>query len=781
VKEWLLPLGALVWVVPASSHAADLDDTDAALRKAEEEIRNLPAQYIGAGADRSAEEQARALQQGEFYFLIKDYLRASILLLDFVDTPANRSNPKYSTSLYYLAESLYLNGNPLAARPYFEELSNRTDTDLRRDAVLRLLEMALATGNASEIETSLKDADAISAPSPALSYVIGKANFFLGRYDEATAAFSRIPPKDPNELPAAYYLGVVRVAQAKTILDAARAVDPAAAVPDDAKKILEDAKGLFRRALSIKAPEGQGEILWLCHMALGSIHHEVGEPNDAAKEYLSVPTSSESYGASRYQVAWVFISQNDLARAYTTLETMKVVVGEGPIVSEVQILEGSILLKLKRYPEALSAYETLRDTFTPIRDQLQLAIASTQDIQGYFRTRLEAKTIQEARDLMPPLARPWVAPPDIAARALTIQDDLGLIDANIAECDEIAVLLEGKLRGKSRIETFPTLNEGRQRGLGLSTTLAGLRNKAVSALAEALLTSATPEEKLRLDEISAKQRDTESLFKTLPKDREGYKDREVDAEKNFRDLEKRAHKLSLAVDGLSARLIALEKYYEDTKLTRALSTEEEEKLVSEISAKRAEIRDLQKLLGELEAELERERLQIGTNDDAFEQEETIRTYYQSLLQEEEAVLSKIAARTTKTPTVNKAQDILSRVNRSDESLGKFFSDLQATADARLESKLREVLTEKAKLVGYRDQAVALRTEAIEVTSQVLYFSLIQISKDMEDLVLRSNVGIIDVAWEMKEQAGEEFIKVREQKESDLDALHKIFDEALKEP
>lgn len=778
MRGWTLPLAALV--APAMAGAADLDKTSKALAKAEEEIRNLPSQYIGAGADRTAEEQARKLQQGEFYFLVKDYLRASILLLDVVDDPATKSNPKYPDLLYYLAESLYLNGNPLAARPYYEELSQISASPFRADAGLRLLEMALSTGDTAPIESALLFAAAIPSPNAELSYVIGKALFFLGRYDEATVAFARVPPKNENELPAAYYLGVIRVAQGKAILDAARATDPAAAVPEESKKILEDAKGLFRAALKIKAREGQGELLWLCHLALGSIHHELGEYDNAAKEYLSIPTSSESYGASRYQVAWSFIAQGDLARAYTTLETMRLVVSEGPIISEVQILEGSILLELKRYPEALSAYETLRSTFEPIRDQIQKTLTDTQDLQGYFRARLESGSLRDARDLMPPLARPWIDPPELAKRALVIQEDLNLIEANIKECDEIVALLEGKLRGKSRIETFPTLNEGRQRGLALSTALAAYRDDAVEEMAAVLLPSATPTEKTRLDELAEERRKAEDLFSTLPKSRDAYKDREIDVEKRFRDLEKRAHKLTLAASGLEARLIALEKYYEDTRAARALSPDEDARQKAQIEAQRAEITELNALVSELEAELERERSQVGTNDDAFEQEGLIREYYQSVLKEQESILASIATRTSPSASVTKAQDILSRVRKSELLLDQFFIDLQATADAKLESKLREVLGEKEKLVGYKTRLTELRTEGIEVASEVLYFSLIQIGQNMEDLVLRSNVGVIDVAWEMKEKAGQDLQEVKEQKESDMDALHRIFDEALKE-
>src|SRR5438067_1026931 len=48
----------------------------------------------------------RRLREGEIHFLLNDYLRASIVLLDVVDDPSSKSSPRYDESVYLLAESL---------------------------------------------------------------------------------------------------------------------------------------------------------------------------------------------------------------------------------------------------------------------------------------------------------------------------------------------------------------------------------------------------------------------------------------------------------------------------------------------------------------------------------------------------------------------------------------------------------------------------------------------------------------------------------------------------
>lgn len=771
-------MGALL-LLPLSVRGGELDEAEKALAKADVDIKSLRSRYLGTDTGRSVEVLQKQAQQGEVYYLLKDYLRASIILWDIVEDPKNQSLPNYKDAVYYLADSLYYNDNWLAARFYFEQILADATSPHRENALLRLLQMATVSGDGSTLDNLLVEALGMSGAPAELNYTIGKALFARKRYEEAFSYFSKVPSSDAQYLPSQYLLGVIRVAQARAIIEEARKSEPDA-LPDEAVTLLEEGKGFFQKVLTLTPLPSQEEFISLSHLSLGRIYYELGRLDDAAKEYLDIPPGDENYADSRYELAWVYISQNDLTRAYTTLESMRLRVKEGPIVSEVMILEGSILSELGRYPEALATYEELRQTFSPIQKQMEGILAEITDPRAHFLGVLEKRQPTDAREFLPASARPWVSGAPLVVRGLKIRDDLRLIEANLKECDEIVALLEGKLTGKSRIEAFPTLVEGRTKGLELLDLLGDVRDAAVSTMAKDLLPSASPAERQKLEALSVELARVEGLFKTIPRSKEAYKERESAVEDRFSELTKRAHKLSLSVDGLSARLVALQKYYEDTKAERSLSPEEDKELQEQIEKKREEIAALSELLDSLKAEIERERALVGTNDDAFVREDEIRAYYKKILREEEEILSQIASRVAGTSNLSRARALLEKVQEGENEIESFFLALNEEVEARLVSLRTEVATEKLKLVQYREELTALRAEGLSVASDVIYASFLSAHRHFSELVLRSNVGIIDVAWAMKEKAGQEYIKVKEKKQADLDALHELFDEALKE-
>jgi hypothetical protein len=138
-RTWFLPLG----LIPTLVFAADLDKAEKTLQRAETEIATLQGRYIGSPKPPSQEEVQKKIKDGQIYFLLKDYVRSSILLFDIVEDPRNKTHPAYADAVYYLAESLYRNGNVRGARSFYQELA-LSENAYRPDALLRLLELAVA-------------------------------------------------------------------------------------------------------------------------------------------------------------------------------------------------------------------------------------------------------------------------------------------------------------------------------------------------------------------------------------------------------------------------------------------------------------------------------------------------------------------------------------------------------------------------------------------------------------------------------------------------------------
>jgi tetratricopeptide (TPR) repeat protein len=774
----LLPLSLLA-LQPLSAVAQDLSAREKEIAAIEAELPVLGSRYLRAPEPSSPEAIQEQAQQGQLYYFLKDYVRASTILWDLVEDPANKTHPSYPEAIFHLADSLYHNGNWLAARFYFEQIRVNPLSKYREQALLRLLEMSEEAQDPSIRDALIADAKDLPKVGSALGYALGKALFAKKNYADALAYFSLVPSSDPNKLPALYFQGTTRVAEAKRLIDDAVAKNQEG-TPEAATKLLEEAKELFRKAVTTKPTESQQEIRWLSHLALARIHYEFGKYDDASKEYLDIPTSSESYAVARYELAWVYIAQKELSKAYTTLNTIRLYISEGPILADVLLLQGSIYNELGRFSEAMSSYESLLTSFAPIQKQLQETLSAAAVPTEYFRSMIVEGKATDARDLLPSLARPWVESTPLLERVLKLQDELRLIEANMRECDQIIDLIEGKLSGRSRIESFPALAAGKLKALTLYDQLLLLRKDALSVMGKELLPSAIEEERKKLESLFAELATVDLYLQTIPKGKERFDERTLEIKERFSSLLSRNRKLALGLDGLSARQTALEKFYRDSKSAGTLSKEELASLETKIFASRKEIQTTQGMLDALSAEIERERALVGVNDEAFVREEELRALSRSLQGQVEEIYEAIAKRSGVGKQQARAELLLDRVAKAETVLDGFVVTLDDEVEKRLGALKEQVSVEKRKLVRYREEHVAVSSEGLLVAGNVIYGVMQKTSREFAETILQANVGIIDVAWAMKEKIGQEFSEVKERKQSDLDALQDTFDEALKE-
>ena len=102
--------------------------------------------YRNINLKRSNVSLRKRLADGQLNFLLKDYVRASIILFDAVENnPGNRGIAWYE-ALFYLAESLYHNRNYISASTHYQTLVKHKKRHYDK-ALVRLMEIAEKTKN----------------------------------------------------------------------------------------------------------------------------------------------------------------------------------------------------------------------------------------------------------------------------------------------------------------------------------------------------------------------------------------------------------------------------------------------------------------------------------------------------------------------------------------------------------------------------------------------------------------------------------------------------------
>ncbi len=85
-------------------------------------------------------------------------------------------------------------------------------------------------------------------------------------------------------------------------------------------------------------------------------------------------------------MAWAKVRAEDYGGAKNATDILLLVAPDSPLAPEAQILQGHLLLKLKRYGEATETYNGVINTYAPVRDEIDALL------DGATRTRSPTST-----------------------------------------------------------------------------------------------------------------------------------------------------------------------------------------------------------------------------------------------------------------------------------------------------------------------------------------------------------------------------------------------------
>ena len=91
------------------------------------------------------------------------------------------------------------------------------------------------------------------------------------------------------------------------------------------------------------------------------------------------------------------------------------------------------------------------------------------------------------------------------------------------------------------------------------------------------------------------------------------------------------------------------------------------------------------------------------------------------------------------------------VEATEKVLDKLHHSIDREAERQIEELSSLVRTERERVTRYRAELLVLNREAEEVVGGVTFQNFSNVRKRFHDLILKADVGIIDVAWMRKEE------------------------------
>ena len=775
----LLALAACVLATP-DAHAApepvkisgdvarQLEQVDKQLQNADENIRFVETQFTQRAEPSDEEAKNRRFSDGEIQYLLGDWTAASVLFYDLVSDPKFHDNPRYSDALFYLSDSLLQQQNFIGARLYLRELLSRPPTDRYKDVLSRYLSVASRLNQFDDIDGYIDQARKLSGGQlpPELAYIYAKWVFKRTdlkaeeRIERARAAFEPLTHANIRtvRLQSAYHLGVLSV-QANDYKDAIQRFQALAALPAN-------------------EPE-EVRIRELANLSLGRLLYETGKLDEALDRYQEISRGSESFADSLYEIAWTYVKKEEFQLAKNAIDILLLVEPDSPLAPDALLLQGHLLLKLQQYDEATGSYQGVIDTYGPVRNKLDELLTRNQDPVAYFDNLLSrTERTLDLTTLLPPVALRYAKTQEEVSSAVALVSDLDSGRKGVGEARELATRILEALDERG-LETFPELQEGYTRADAVESGLTRVEQVLVAVESSAVLEHLTAEQRAQLEAVRKQREGLSHRFAMLPTTQREVEARRERMQARVDELDREAFRLGYEVQSLTAVATAVRKWVEDTRAERKTPPEEEVQFLSQLQAESDTLEEVQTALARTRTRLADERNAVAT---AVAGEELIRQDFYSVLQREHALVGSFAGQLPE--EVGQLMSRLQEVRERTDALRTRVTTAKTVLRAQLERRgrvIRDKVQAEQRLLGQYDAEVAtVAGNARNLVGRIAYDSFRRVRQQFYDLVLKGDVGIVDVAFTRKQDKTAEIQKLSGQKDQELRALERDFKAVLKD-
>ena len=758
--------------------AQDLESITRELTSVEGQADALTREPLEVNERRSPTYVEERLTDGQLFYQLQDYIHAAIIFTDIVDNYPEHA--AFADAQFLLADSLFRAGDYFGARSQFRLVIDHASESRFRPytqrALGRLIEIAIHTRDFEGIEEVFAELSRLPPAEIEATTTYFRAKYLYSRavptedilrhdstavtatgelvpppvvdvelLEQARQGFASVAEGSPYYPQALYFIGVIYT------------------VREQYPQAIE----AFARVLRTEATTDEHEaVAELSHLALGRLYYETDQLEQAIEAYQAIPRTSERFDVALYEIAWVYIRLGDSVRAERALEVLTVAAPDSRYIPDGKLLRGNLLLRNGRLTEAYEVFREVAAEFGPVRRELDQMIADhSADPVGYFRSLVrENMETFDVGAFLPPLAQRWAEIEGDMGRAMGVLEDLAEARRMVADTMTLVARLEAALATPHIVVIFGDLRDYSERNVALQNRLARLRSQLVAI--EARSSRSTPE----LDEVRTRRREIERELGDMPTSEDDFISMDDEVLGRIRRLERELARMETELYGMEAMITATTHYLE----TRPAGEVEPSGLAAvreELARQEAQLVEYRASIEAFRVEVSTARLQVGVGDDRYARHEELRGEYARLVEREHELGGGSDSR---------VDALYRRMSEVDRRLAAHDGRLEETARARAQETLTEVREEAVLVEGYRTSLQELEAEAEEVVGAVAYMNFRAVQARFYDLVLRADVGRVDVAWARREEHRMRVEMLTRDRSRELQALDDEFAEIMDE-
>lgn len=756
-------------LVPRPASPAVPDPLAQADREAEvAEARLQTIERGGSPAEEPASIRAqRRAEEGERQALLGDWLHAAVLLTDAVDEPAWADSRARPPALFQLADALRRQGLCGAARVRYAEVLALGDAEHRSDAASGALDCAVKERREADVDRLLGEAQQAFGGKlpPEVRYLAAKAIFQRGdlppeeRITRARAAFDQVGP--PFQLQAWYFQGVLDIQQEN----------------------LNGSLQWFERCAGAEAEDDRAtEVRDLCRLALGRVQVQMGDPTTAIGWYRSVPWNSPHFTEALHELAWAHVRAGQFELALKMASFITDLEPDSPLAPEATVLRGHLLLRLGRYTEATEAFNVVVDSYAPVRDEIDAILSMREDPVRYFNELIgrQDKALDVA-SVLPPVVVKWATNSEEVSAALGLVKALDDARREVQQGRDLAERLDALLQRGGGLDAFPALQRGYAQAQAIENAAAKAEARYVEALAAVAQRTLSSELRAEVERARGARRAIEARFDALPRTPEQVEERLARMRGRIARVERQGFQLKFLIDASTAAIGGSEIWIEQHRSDGAADVEARQEITEELRKQRAIVEGYEAELAALRQDLAKGRDSIG-GVNAVAEESLVRAEYLEAVERE-----RVAIEAARASVLAPERALFERVDQGRQRLESIRARARAVevavaSDAtRRSAELRaRVDEERVALAAHSGTLDGVQAASKDLLGRIAVRSIADVREQFYRLVLKADVGIVDVAWTRKRQRLERIQQLAVQKDVEVEQLGREYRLLLRE-
>jgi tetratricopeptide (TPR) repeat protein len=739
---------------------------------------------------------AERVAAGDMLLRNKDYDRAIEALSKVVELYRQGKAPEaaYADASLLLGEGYMATKQYLSARRHFREiLDNGAKSPYDGfvgKALSRLVDIALRTDDLPGLDYVFERLSRLPTTdrSGSLAYARAKALYAKKDYAASKAAVNSVPAGSPYTAQSQYLLGVVllkeALAQTPAAPPAAAAATgaapaggaPAPAPPPDARFV--QAIEQFRKVTRIPAatPE-QEHVVDLAWMAIGRLFYETNNYLDAVEAYSHVGRNSPEFSTTLYELAWVFVRLGDYSRAQRALEVLTITDPNNLELADGSLLRADLMLRSGDFQNALNLYRNVREHFDPIRKSVDEFLASTSDPAVYYDKLTADEATMATETKLPKVVMEWAREQAEDQHVFGMIDDVTRSRDLVKRSRKLAVKLDAVLSVPTRAKAFPELRNGIQYSMSLMNKLA----KARSTLAEGM-DDAAGDVGGELARVRSERRALQKRLGWLPVTDGDFLRRDDAGDRQWNKVSQVLQSLTVEADKLAAIVNGLKRVLKEADqygVTSDATSRERFKL--EIEANERDLQTYNKRIEEYRDAIDNGRAQIGFGDQRYVDDDSARKQFRELFAREVALVTAGQDSGDAVSYARGIQPLLGRIDIDEQRLEASRSKLEKQALEQAQALRAKIAAEVVALETYAQNLDSLDQQARLLVGEIAMKNFALVRDRVKNIVLRADVGIVQQAWEVRE---EQRVRVRNlqreraREEQNLnDELREVLDDA----